>query len=89
MAHVAIETLKNQIDEYVQRARQGERIVVTDRDLPVAVLTGTGEDLETHLARKLVDSGVASWSGGKPEPLSDPPKIVGRSTSDIVLEDRG
>lgn len=88
MAEVAVETLKDRIDEYVQRARNGETIIVTDKEHPVVVLSRPDEDPETRHAWGLVEAGAASWSGGKPQPPSDPPKIKGRSTSDIVLEDR-
>ena len=88
MAEVAVETLKKQIDEYVQRARDGETIIVTEKDCPVVVLARPLEDPETRQAWALVESGAASWAGGKPQPLSDPPRIKGRSTSEIVLEDR-
>ena len=88
MPQVAVETLKDPFREYVQRARHGERIVVTEKDRPIAVLTATEESPEIRQAWELVKSGVARWSGGKPHPPSNPPKVKGRPTSEIVLEDR-
>lgn len=88
MPEVAVDTLRDHLREYVKRASHGERIVVTEENRPVALLTATDESRETKQAWDLVRSGVASWSGGKPQPLTDPPKIKGRPTSAIVLEDR-
>lgn len=88
MPQVAVETLKDHLHEYVKRASDGERIVVTEEDRPVALLTATDESRETRLAWELVRSGAARWSGGKPQPPSNPPKIKGRPTSELVLEDR-
>src|SRR4029077_20818246 len=51
------------------------------------------EDVEWGLhgsdaARKFVESGAASWSGGKPEGSRQKPRPRGKSASGIVLEDR-
>jgi hypothetical protein len=39
-------------------------------------------------ARQLVESGVASWGGGKPRGSHPKPRIKGKSASEVVLEDR-
>lgn len=39
-------------------------------------------------ARQLVESGVASWNGGKPRGSRPRPRVKGKSASDVVLEDR-
>jgi len=59
---------------------------------------GDPEDLEsesvpessevTKRARQLVESGVASWKGGKPKGSRPRPRVKGKSASAIVLEDR-
>ena len=89
MVQVAVETLKSRIAEYVERASAGERILVTDHDRPVAVLSGVEDDPEIREGWNLVREGKATWSGGKPQPPAKPPKIKGRPTSDLVIEDRG
>lgn len=88
MVEVGIKSLKDHLSEYLRRARQGERIVVTDRGAPVAMLAPVEESAEVRWAWELVRSGAASWGGGKPKGLADPPKIRGKMASEIVLEDR-
>lgn len=48
------------------------------------------DDLGRYVERawELVNAGVATWSGGKPQPPANPPKIKGRPTSDVVIEGR-
>ncbi len=88
MSKVAVKSLEDDPGRYVERARHGETIVVTDDQRPVAILTGVPEDQEIRQGWDLVKAGIASWSGGKPEPPADPPNIRGRSTSDVVIEGR-
>ena len=59
---------------------------------------GNPEDLErgsvpessevAKRAWRLVESGVASWKGGKPKGSHPRPRVKGKSASAIVLEDR-
>ncbi|HLW78140.1 MAG TPA: type II toxin-antitoxin system prevent-host-death family antitoxin [Terriglobia bacterium] len=88
MVEVGIKTLKDHLSEYLRRARQGERIVVTDRGAPIVVLAPVEESAEVQLAWEMVRSGAASWSGGKPKGSAAPPKVRGKMASEIVLEDR-
>jgi len=64
------------------------KVVVTDEGRPVAILSGIGERPELSRIWDLVESGEASWSGGKPRGSTRPVKIRGKSLSDMVLEDR-
>jgi prevent-host-death family protein len=90
MIEVPVETLKERLDEYLERARQGERIFITEQGRPVAQLVpGDAESRVTQRAWELVKAGVASWSGGKPVISRQKPRPRGRSASDIILEDRG
>ena len=86
MVQFAVETLNDQLDEYLNLARKGEKVLLTSRNRPVAVLSPIDEEIRQGL--KLVDAGVAEWTGGKPRPPANPPKTKGRATSEIVLEDR-
>jgi prevent-host-death family protein len=89
MGQVGIKVLKDHLSEYLRRAQEGERIVVTDRGAPVAVLAPVEEGAEVRWAWELVRSGGASWGGGKPKGSAHPPKVRGgKLASDIVLEDR-
>ena len=58
----------------------------------------TGTEIETlaaieenELAKRawnLVQTGAASWGGGKPKGSRQRPQLQGQSASDMVLEDR-
>ena len=88
MREIGVKVLKDHLSEYLRRARGGERIVVTDRGTPVAVLAPVEEGAEARSAWELVRAGVATWNGGKPKGSADPPKVRGKMASEMVLEDR-
>jgi len=88
MGEVGIKVLKDHLSEYLRRAQEGERIVVTDRGAPVAVLAPVEEGKEARLAWELARAGEASWSGGKPRGSAAPPKVRGKMASEMVIEDR-
>lgn len=89
MTEVGIETLREHLAEYLARVEQGERIVITEDGRSVALLSPPEESEVAKRAWKLVESGVASWSGGKPVGAHPRPRPRGGKTaSAIVLEDR-
>jgi antitoxin (DNA-binding transcriptional repressor) of toxin-antitoxin stability system len=84
VATVGIRELKAHLSHYVRLAREGERVIVTDRGEEVAELRAV---TPVHPGlRKLIDSGMVKWSGGKPGPLPGPIKIRGGPISDTVLK---
>lgn len=85
---VGIRVLKDHLSQYVQRARSGEQVVITDRGRPVALLSPLQPGPESETGWELVRQGVASWSGGKPRGGRRPPRLEGSPASDAVLEDR-
>ncbi len=89
MTKVGIRALKDQLSRYLKRAGQGERIVVTHRGAPIALLSSIRESEAARSAWKMVETGVASWSGGKPRGSASLSRIKGKTTADVVLEDRG
>lgn len=102
MPEVSVRELKNRLAHYLRLSEKGERITVTRRGKPVAVLSppiGNGqqqtvESDRERLDRKLwalVDKGVISWSGGKPKLPKKRVKLRGKgpTVSEMVLEDRG
>ncbi len=83
---VGIRDLKNSLSRYIERVRQGEEVIVTDRGRPVARLSSL--DQSSDWLAELVASGAVR-----------PPKHVGRhrperrikskgSVSDLVAEQR-
>ncbi len=89
MTKVGIRALKDQLSRYLKRAGQGERIVITDRGKPIALLSSVSENEAARAAWSMVESGVARWQGGKPRGSASPPRIKGKTTAEVVLEDRG
>jgi antitoxin (DNA-binding transcriptional repressor) of toxin-antitoxin stability system len=66
MTRVGVETMKDQLGDYLQRAWKGEKILITEHRRSVALLTSREEDVPVQRALELVKAGVAEWSGGKP-----------------------
>ena len=88
MTRVGVKVLKDSLSEYLRRVQEGQRIVVTDRGQAIALLTPVRESAASPRAWELVESGVASWSGGKPQGAARPPRLEGGRAAAIVLEDR-
>jgi len=91
MIEISFETLRERLDEYLERARQGERIFITEQGRPVTqLIPGDKESRVIQRAWEMVKAGGAHWSGGKPEGSRQRPRLRGsKSASDIILEDRG
>ena len=87
MATVAIRELKNRLREYLRRVKAGERLVVTERGRPVAVISRAGTPVD-EVIETMVREREARWGGGKPGGAGRPPKIKGPSVARAVLEDR-
>ncbi len=93
MIEVSIRELKNNLTRYLRRLEEGERIRVTRRGKPIALLTASGDKApgpNEAAIWALVDEGAVSWSGKKfVPPLTtislhgDGPRI-----SEMVIEDR-
>ena len=89
MTRVGVRALKDHLSDYLRRAGEGERIVVTDRGEPLAALTPIEETNEARWGWDQVRLGTASWSGGKPRGSAKAAALKGKkTTSEIVLEDR-
>jgi len=88
MTRIGVKALKDGLSEFLRRVGQGERIVVTDRGKPVATLTPVEESDEARTGWELVREGIADWSGGKPLTSSRAPTVRGKTTAEVVLEDR-
>jgi len=88
MTEVGVETLKDHLADYLKRVQDGERILITEHGHSIALLISTEGNATARRAWKLVESGAASWRGGKPSGSHQRPRNRGKSASDIVLEDR-
>jgi prevent-host-death family protein len=88
MTEVSGETLKDHLADYLKRVQGGERLLITEHGHSIALLISTEESETVRRAWKLVESGAASWRGGKPSGSRQRPRNRGKNASDIVLEDR-
>jgi prevent-host-death family protein len=88
MATVGIRELKNRLSEYLRRVAEGERITVTDRGRPLAVIAPAEEAAADEAAQRMVREGLARWGGGKPRGSGPRVRIKGGPISETVLEDR-
>ena len=88
MAKVGIRDLKNRLSEFLRRVADGERITVTDRGRPVAVISPPEASVEHRLVAGMVREGLASWGGGKPRGSAHPARVRGKPVSRTILEDR-
>ncbi|MGD0622163.1 MAG: type II toxin-antitoxin system prevent-host-death family antitoxin [Thermacetogeniaceae bacterium] len=83
-----IREVKNHFSEYLRRVKQGEIVVITERNVPIARLAPVQEKIQPQ-ALNLVKEGVASWQGGKPRGAAVPPEVPGAaSIAALVAEDR-
>lgn len=88
MDTVGVRELKNRLSEYLRRVKAGERLVVTERGRPVAILSSPPEGSWQHEVEEMLRDGSVRWGGGKPTGARHPARNVGASVSDAVLEDR-
>ncbi len=86
---VGVRAFKNGLSGYLRRVRAGQRIVVTGRGRPLAVVSGVEKaGPDRRAADSLVASGIATWGGGKPAGCPNAPKPRRGSGAAAVLENR-
>jgi prevent-host-death family protein len=88
MAAVGIRELKNRLSQYLKRVRAGERLVVTERGDPVAIISPPSVTRADRRIETMLREGVARWGGGKPRGAPRPPRVKGPSVARAVIEDR-
>jgi prevent-host-death family protein len=84
---VGIRELKRSISGYLREVQSGERILVTDRKRPLAIISAVGNEQEDDEINGLVGKGIVYWTGEKP--LGAVRRIRSKKNiSDAVIEDR-
>ncbi len=88
MESIGIRHLKENLSRYMKQVKSGEPIIVTDRKKEIAVIMPFNKTPVKDRVLRLIQTGVVSWSGGKPGGM--PHRIVskGKSVSEAVVEDR-
>ena len=85
METVGIRDLKAHLSEYVSKARQGARIVITDRGKDVAELVPVSA--ERQAIKRLKSVRRVNWAGGKPTGVKGI-KVRGKTVSETVIKNR-
>lgn len=88
MTEVGVRELRDQLSAYLKKVRAGERLFITDRGRPIAVICPVDAPQLPPELQTLLDRGVATWSGGKPRGAKNPPQVRGRTVAETLVEDR-
>ena len=64
MAAVGIRELKNRLSQYLKRVRAGERVIVTERGKPVAIISPPPAGEADQHIEAMLREGAARWEGG-------------------------
>ncbi len=88
MVTVGVRELKARLSHYLNRVGRGERVMITDRGRPVALLSPAVARPEDDRINALLRDGTARWDGKVPRGADQPPRVVGPSVGDAVTEDR-
>jgi len=88
MLAVGVRELKNRLSEYLRLVRTGERVMITERGRPVAVISPPPVTPADRRIEAMLREGVVRWGGGKPRGAARPPRIKGASVAQAVIEDR-
>lgn len=84
---VAVSELRAHLSHWLERAREGDEVVVTDRGLPIARILGVSA---TTALERLSEQGVIARPRGKGRPTATgrPRARSRRAVSEIVSEQR-
>lgn len=92
MKTASISQTKNQLSALIEQVRQGEMIVITDHDRPVARLAPVGADNTidaTGELSMLERKGIIRRGNGTPCLLAPPPKLLNDvSALGVLLDER-
>jgi prevent-host-death family protein len=85
---ISVRDLKNNLSKYLHCLANGESIVVTSHQTPVARLVPILQSKNKELQALFQIEGV-HWNGKKPKGFKQRRKLPGNTTSDYVIEGRG
>ena len=81
----SVRDIKDNLSKYLRLIHEGEEVMITSHNKPVARLQATASPPEN-----LPNIPGVRWCAGKPEyqSINTLPKIKGKTLADTVLEDR-
>ena len=80
--------LRENLCLYLRRVQAGERVLITGRGKPVAMLAPPPVTPADMRIEAMIRSGIISWGGGKPKGSPRPLRAKGKSMSQVVIEGR-
>jgi len=83
---VAVSELRAHLSDYLDRAREGAEVVITDRGVPIARLLGL--TTTATLERLAADGVIARAAGPRPRASGQPRPRPRRPVADLVSEQR-
>ena len=83
---VAVSELRAHLSDYLDRAREGTEVVITDRGVPIARLLGL--TTTATLERLAADGIIARAAGPRPRASGQPRPRPRRPVADLVSEQR-
>ncbi|MCL4377308.1 MAG: type II toxin-antitoxin system prevent-host-death family antitoxin [Actinobacteria bacterium] len=88
MLRVGIRELKNKLSRYLKKVKEGEVLIITDRNRDMALIQPLDFSSYKEI-HELIKEGSAAWNSGKPVNISTPVQVkTGKSISEIVIKDR-
>jgi len=88
MISIGIRALKARLSRVLTSVKQGERITVTDRGRPIAIISPTTANADEQRIDSMVRDGTIRWEGGKPRGAKRPAHLKGPAATAAVIEDR-
>jgi prevent-host-death family protein len=83
---VAVSELRAHLSDYLDRAREGAEVVITDHGVPIARLLGLTST--ATLERLVADGVIARAAGPRPRASGQPRPRPRRPVADLVSEQR-
>lgn len=84
---VGVREIKNGLSRYLKHVKNGESIIITEHNKPIAKIVPFGDSLLPEY-EMLIKEGALSWSGGKPQGAAEKKDNQGKQLAEYVTEDR-
>ncbi|MBS4032214.1 MAG: type II toxin-antitoxin system prevent-host-death family antitoxin [Clostridiales bacterium] len=84
---VGIREVKNGLSRYLKYVKNGESIIITERNNPIAKIIPIDDNLLPEYG-VLIKEGTLSWSGGKPQGSAEKKSNTDKQIAEYVTEDR-
>ncbi len=88
MDKIGVRELKNNLNKYLKRVKEGNSFIITEHNRSIALVEPLVSETMNDIF-PLIESGFASWKGGKPSSSSSKIVLKGKKTAaELVIEER-